>query len=68
MELVERKREDVAVYSGMDELTVPYLSAGAVGVVSVASHVAGEEMKEMVDSFLRGAWIRQARYSAASSP
>ncbi|GGA34527.1 4-hydroxy-tetrahydrodipicolinate synthase [Kroppenstedtia guangzhouensis] len=54
MELVERKREDVAVYSGMDELTVPYLSAGGAGVVSVASHVVGEEMKEMVDSFLRG--------------
>lgn len=54
MELVEGKREDVAVYSGMDELTVPYLSVGGAGIVSVASHVAGEEMKQMVESFFQG--------------
>ncbi len=53
-ELVEGKREDVAVYSGMDELTVPYLSVGGAGIVSVASHVAGEEMKQMAESFFQG--------------
>ncbi|SMO54251.1 4-hydroxy-tetrahydrodipicolinate synthase [Melghirimyces algeriensis] len=54
MELVDRKRKDVAVYSGMDELVVPYLSAGSIGVVSVASHVIGREMKEMIEAFVHG--------------
>ena len=30
------------------------LSVGAVGVVSVASHVAGRQMKTMIDAFLSG--------------
>ncbi|PTX58639.1 4-hydroxy-tetrahydrodipicolinate synthase [Melghirimyces profundicolus] len=61
MELVERKREGVAVYSGMDELTVPYLSVGSVGIVSVASHVVGREMKEMIEAFIGGDVERAGR-------
>ncbi|OYD09496.1 4-hydroxy-tetrahydrodipicolinate synthase [Paludifilum halophilum] len=54
MDLVSRKRKDVAVYSGMDELIVPYLSAGADGVVSVAGHLAGSSIKEMIEAFIQG--------------
>jgi 4-hydroxy-tetrahydrodipicolinate synthase len=43
-----------AIYSGDDGLTLPMLSVGAVGVVSVASHLAGAKIKEMIDSFLAG--------------
>jgi 4-hydroxy-tetrahydrodipicolinate synthase len=39
------------VYSGDDGLTLPMLSLGAHGVVSVAGHVVGAEIKEMVTSF-----------------
>ena len=41
-------------YSGDDALTLPLLAVGAVGVVSVASHWIGEELREMVRRFLEG--------------
>ena len=46
--------ERLAVYSGDDALTLPMLAVGAVGVVSVASHLAGPEISAMVRSFLSG--------------
>lgn len=36
------------VYSGQDSLTLPMLAVGAVGVVSVVSHLAGPEVKAML--------------------
>ncbi|MEN9405766.1 MAG: hypothetical protein RLZ12_50 [Bacillota bacterium] len=45
----------VAVYSGDDALTLPILALGGVGVVSVASHLAGSELKQMIDAFKSGA-------------
>lgn len=36
------------VWCGADELNLPLLSVGAVGVVSVAAHLAGPEIAEMV--------------------
>jgi 4-hydroxy-tetrahydrodipicolinate synthase len=42
------------VYSGDDALTLPLLAVGASGVVSVASHWAGEEMAAMVAAFFQG--------------
>jgi 4-hydroxy-tetrahydrodipicolinate synthase len=44
----------LAIYSGDDALTLPMLAVGAVGVVSVASHVAGERISAMVRAFLDG--------------
>ena len=44
----------LAIYSGDDALTLPMLSVGAVGVVSVASHVAGLRMRSMIEAFLSG--------------
>lgn len=43
-----------AVYSGDDSLTLPMMSVGAIGVVSVASHVVGKRMKEMITKFFEG--------------
>ena len=45
---------DFKLYSGDDNLTLPMLSIGGYGVVSVASHVIGKEMKSMIASFLSG--------------
>lgn len=39
------------IYSGDDSLTLPMLSVGGKGVISVASHVVGSEIKEMIESF-----------------
>ncbi len=43
-----------AVYSGDDGLTLPMLSVGAIGVISVASHIVGKEIKEMITKFYKG--------------
>lgn len=45
---------DFKVYSGDDALTLPLLSIGGEGVISVASHIVGMEMKEMMNAFKRG--------------
>ena len=42
------------LYTGDDGNTLPVLSIGGVGVISVASHVIGNEMQEMVTKFLDG--------------
>lgn len=42
------------VYSGDDSAALPALSVGAYGIVSVASHIAGSVMKDMIQSFLDG--------------
>lgn len=53
-EVIARVADDIAVYSGDDKLTLPVLAVGGAGVVSVASHVVGSEMKEMIDAFFAG--------------
>ncbi|MBO8205382.1 4-hydroxy-tetrahydrodipicolinate synthase [Prochlorococcus marinus] len=45
---------ELSVYSGDDSLLLPMLSVGAVGVVSVASHLVGLQLKEMIESFQSG--------------
>lgn len=42
------------VYSGDDSAALPAIAVGAHGVVSVASHIIGSPMKEMITSFLAG--------------
>jgi 4-hydroxy-tetrahydrodipicolinate synthase len=42
------------LYSGDDALTLPLLAVGAVGVVSVAAHWAGELIREMVLAYVKG--------------
>ena len=43
-----------AVYSGDDAATLGYLAYGAVGVVSVVGHAAGDRIHAMTDAFLAG--------------
>ena len=45
---------DFAIYSGDDSLTLPMLSLGAHGVISVASHLFGTEIKSMIRNFKTG--------------
>jgi 4-hydroxy-tetrahydrodipicolinate synthase len=51
---------DFFIYSGDDALTLPMLAVGGSGVVSVASHLIGRELKRMVKLFDAGE-VRQAR-------
>jgi 4-hydroxy-tetrahydrodipicolinate synthase len=43
-----------AVYSGDDVNTLGYLAYGAVGLVSVVAHAAGNELRAMIEAFQRG--------------
>lgn len=51
--------EDFEIYSGDDGLTLPLLSIGGVGVVSVASHLVGNQMQQMIQAFEQGK-VKQA--------
>jgi len=42
------------LYSGDDISTLGWLAHGAAGVVSVLGHVAGDEIRAMIDAFLTG--------------
>lgn len=46
--------EDFLIYCGDDSMTLPMMALGAVGVVSIASHLVGNEIKSMIDAFVRG--------------
>jgi 4-hydroxy-tetrahydrodipicolinate synthase len=45
---------EFAIYSGDDSLTLPMLSVGAVGVVSVASHLVGDSLQKMIQAYEAG--------------
>jgi 4-hydroxy-tetrahydrodipicolinate synthase len=47
-------RTDLAYYSGDDVLNLPLLSIGAVGMVSVVSHVCSPQLVAMSEAFDRG--------------
>jgi len=47
-------RTDLVYYCGTDMLNLPWLSLGAVGFVSVAGHVIGDRLHEMIDEFEAG--------------
>ena len=53
-QLVQALPADFAVLSGDDGLTVPFISCGAVGLVSVTSNIAPAEMKALVDAAMSG--------------
>ncbi|HYK72206.1 MAG TPA: 4-hydroxy-tetrahydrodipicolinate synthase [Pseudoneobacillus sp.] len=59
--IIANTPEDFVLYSGDDGITVPVLSIGGVGIVSVASHIIGNEMQEMIQSFLNGDYQTSAK-------
>lgn len=46
--------ERFKLYSGDDSLTLGMMAIGADGVISVASHLVGKEMKEMLEAYSSG--------------
>ncbi len=58
----------LAIYSGDDGLLLPMLSVGAVGVVSVASHLVGPRLKAMIDAFLTGQFTVALAYHEQLQP
>ncbi|WP_408954483.1 4-hydroxy-tetrahydrodipicolinate synthase [Natroniella sp. ANB-PHB2] len=53
--MIRRMTDDnFKIYSGEDTLTLPLLSIGGSGVVSVSSHLVGNQIKEMITAFKAG--------------
>lgn len=59
--IIANTPDDFLLYSGDDSLTLPVLSIGGAGIVSVASHVIGNEMQAMVEAFLNGRQAEAAK-------
>jgi len=51
---LSRSSSEMLTYSGDDSQTLPQLAVGGHGVVSVAGHVAGPLIKEMLEHFFAG--------------
>ena len=58
--IISNTREDFLIWSGNDSDTLPILALGGYGVISVASHLVGNQIREMIDSFTSGKTDRAA--------
>lgn len=54
-EIRRRVPKDFLIYSGDDALTLPVLSVGGNGIISVAAHVVGREIADMMMLWQSGA-------------
>lgn len=54
--------DNFLVYSGDDAFTFPLLALGGDGVISVASHVAGPQIKKMINLFKKGDFKKALDY------
>ncbi|HRU39267.1 MAG TPA: 4-hydroxy-tetrahydrodipicolinate synthase, partial [Candidatus Goldiibacteriota bacterium] len=59
-EVIEACGPDFDVLSGDDALTLPLLSIGGKGIISVVANIIPADVKAMVDSFMKGD-LRKAR-------
>ncbi len=59
--IVSESRDDFLVWSGNDGDTFPILALGGYGVVSVASHLVGLQIREMINKFVEGDVEESAR-------
>ena len=53
-QIISGARKGFLVWSGNDSDTYPMMAMGAYGVISVASHLVGKQIKQMIDSLLAG--------------
>ncbi|HZS14920.1 MAG TPA: 4-hydroxy-tetrahydrodipicolinate synthase [Candidatus Dormibacteraeota bacterium] len=53
-QIVDGAPDDFRVWSGDDVATLPQLSVGAYGVISVAAHVCAPAMRRLVDAYVGG--------------
>lgn len=60
--------DDFEIYSGDDGLLLPHLAAGAVGIVSVVSHLIGASLKQLIAAWNDGKVEEARRIFVASTP
>jgi len=52
--IIQETKDDFLIYSGNDSDTLSILALGGYGVISVASHLVGNQIREMMEKFLNG--------------
>ena len=52
--IIQGTTEEFLVYSGNDSDTLPILTLGGYGIISVASHLVGKQIQQMIQSFVNG--------------
>lgn len=60
--IVSNTDDSFSLYSGDDNLTLPAYAIGATGIVSVSSHVIGNEMQTMLKAFEEGKHKEAAKW------
>ncbi len=53
-EILRTAPQGFQVYSGDDSLTLPVMAIGGTGVISVAGHAVGNQICQMIQSFIKG--------------
>jgi len=53
-QIIEEARDGFLVWSGDDQMTLPALAIGGYGIISVVSHLAGTQMRQIVQAYLSG--------------
>jgi 4-hydroxy-tetrahydrodipicolinate synthase len=67
-EMVKDAPDGFTLYSGDDGLTLPCLAVGGHGIISVASHLIGGRMKQMIEAFKAGRVTEAAQINAECWP
>lgn len=52
--IIQSTPETFKLYSGDDSMTLPTMSIGGAGIVTVSGHIVGNEMQEMINYFKNG--------------
>ncbi|OIK06792.1 4-hydroxy-tetrahydrodipicolinate synthase [Bacillus sp. MUM 116] len=60
--IIANTDENFVLYSGDDGLTLPVLSIGGAGIVSVASHIIGNEIQDMIKAYFDGDHWKAAKH------
>ena len=60
--------DKIDIYSGNDELTLPFLSIGAKGVISVAANIIPEEMEKLCTLYFEGKTLEAAQKQTELMP
>lgn len=67
-QIIHETPKSFTLYSGDDGLTLPVLAIGGVGVVSVSSHILGNEMQALINHFNRGELKEAAELNGTLRP
>jgi 4-hydroxy-tetrahydrodipicolinate synthase len=66
--VISNARKGFLVWSGNDSDTLPILALGGYGIISVASHLVGKQIAEMIKSYLEGKTARAAELHRNLTP